>query len=79
MKIKAIVFDDESAVKGLTFEISLPEAIYLAKLLGCQTGTTAEGIFHGGADLNSELYSCLTGEFFNRFYDDGVNDAAREA
>lgn len=78
VKIRRIDLDEESTPTVLQVQMSVDEAIYLATFTGKQTGTAANEIWPGrGADLNSEIYFCLTGEFFNRFWDDGVADARK--
>jgi hypothetical protein len=76
MKVKRIDLDDEEIPERVLVELSHDEAVYVALLIGKQTGTDSENIIPGGAEFGSSVYYGLTGGVFNRFYDDGVNDAA---
>jgi len=75
--IRQINLGDEGMPEKITAELSLSEAVFIALLMGQQNGHTSEEILPGGTDLPSEIYSALTGELFNRYYDDGVDEAAR--
>ncbi|MDI5965699.1 hypothetical protein [Streptantibioticus silvisoli] len=77
MRIKQIELDDEGMPEAVLVRMTHDEALYLALLTGKQTGATSAQIIPGGAARNSEVYEALTGELFNRYYDDGVNDAVR--
>lgn len=76
MKVKRIDLDDEELPEKVLVELTHDEAVFVALLLGKQNGTTAEEILHGGGALVGAVYDGLAGGLFNRFYDDGVNDAA---
>ena len=76
MKVKRIDLDDEEMPETVLVELTHDEAVFVALLLGKQNGPSAEEILPGGAALNDAVYYGLTGGLFNRFYDDGVNDAA---
>jgi hypothetical protein len=78
MRIRNIALDDDGDPSKVLFEMSIIEAVYLTKLIGDQNGLDAERTLPGhGQAVNSEIYGSLTGELFNRFYDDGVDDAVR--
>lgn len=77
MKLIQIELDDEELPSGATLRVSADEALYLALLLGKMNGVQAEELMTGGANVSSEMHSCLSNGLFNRFYDDGVSDAAR--
>ena len=53
----------------VTVTMSIKEAIWIAKLAGKQVG---------GDGTSSSIYSCLTGEVFNRWWDDGVTGANKD-
>lgn len=76
MKIRKIELNDGQPTK-VTAELTVVEAAYLARITGKQNGITAAEFMAGGSDANTEIYSCLTGELFNRFYDDGVDGYLR--
>lgn len=76
MKIKALTFDEHGQPEQITFTISLPEAIYLALLLGSQSGRTAnETLSKNGDVINASCYYTVSGEVFNRYWDNGVEEA----
>lgn len=77
MNVKQINLDDDGVPESVFVRMSRDEALYLAKLTGRQTHTSAGDILTGCAALNTEVYESLTGDLFNRYYDDGVNDAVR--
>jgi hypothetical protein len=77
MKLRRIELDDNELPSRATFDVTADEALYLAVLLGKMSGTQAEELLTGGGELSADLYECLTGSLFNRFYEDGVNDAVR--
>lgn len=76
MKVKRIDLDDEEVPETVTVELTHDEAVFLALFLGKQKGAEEEAVMRGGSRLGGEIYEGLTGGVFNRFYDDGVNDAA---
>lgn len=77
MKVKRIDLDDEEMPDRILVELTHDEAVFMALLLGKQNGNSAEEILNGGDALVSTMYCGLTGGIFNRFYDDGVSDAAQ--
>lgn len=78
MKVKQINLDDEGLPENIVVRVSRAEAAYIALLVGRQTGETSGAVMPGGAALNSSVYEALAGDVFNRFYENGVEDAARE-
>ena len=72
MKLKAITFsiDDEgdSLPATVTVTMTIEEAIWIAEVSGRQQGESPHnGIFH-----------CLNGGVFNRYWEDGVDDAIKQ-
>lgn len=76
MKIKIIELGADQPVR-ITAEMTMDEAAYLARITGKQNDLTSAEIMAGGSGANSEIYGCLTGDLFNRFYDDGVDGYLR--
>ena len=75
--LKKLKFNKDN-IRSVTVELTVQEAIYLALLAGKQTGAAADAILpNHGADANAEVYEVLTGLVFNRYFDDGVKEAAR--
>lgn len=78
MKIKRIDLDDNEMPEKVVVELTRDEAVYIALLLGKQDGEQSERVMPGGSDLGTAVYNGLAGGVFDRFYEDGVADAARD-
>ena len=59
---------NEEELKKVSVTMSVEEALWIAIVSGQQ---------HGSSPHN-EINSCLVGNVFNRFWDDGVSDAISE-
>jgi hypothetical protein len=68
MKLKQIIFDEEESAKEIVVSMSVKEAVWIALVAGNQRGESP----------HSEIHNCLCGAFFNKLWDDGVDDANRE-
>jgi hypothetical protein len=77
MKVKRIDLDDNEMPDHVLVELTHDEAVFVALLVGRMNGAAAEETLPGGAALVTSLHDGLTGGLFNRFYEDGVQDAAR--
>lgn len=79
MKVKTIRFTDKKPVfpEKITVRLTIEEAAYIVGLTGKQKDADCEAIIDGGATMNHELYSALTGDVFNRYWHDGWNDYIR--
>lgn len=80
MNIKAYKFKKNGNPKKITVEMSLDEAAFIAKFVGKMNYERADEVFQGAGsdkDLHGEIYNCLVGELFNRFYDSGVEGYIR--
>lgn len=77
MKIMQITLDDGEFPTSLVAELSIGEAVVLAKMTGKYSSLTATEEFGELAECTTSVYDALTGGVFNRFWDDGVNDAAK--
>lgn len=62
----------------VTIELTIHEAAYLAKLVGCLPTDKLEGVVAGCEEISHEIYQCLTGDLFNRYWDEGINGAIKE-
>ena len=75
MKLRAVEMDDEEMPASLTVEMTVDEAALLYALTGkVAPKVVAEAI---GLDFGNALYdvaSCLSGSFFNRWWDNGARD-----
>lgn len=65
MRITRIDLENGRPVR-VAAELSADEAAHLTRLTGKQSD-----------DLSADVYDCLTGELFNRFYGDGVDGYLR--
>lgn len=79
MKVKQISLDDEELPETVTVELTHDEAVFLAVFLGRLNGEQEEEVMKGGSEIGSGIYHGLAGGVFNRFYENGVDEAAREA
>lgn len=71
--IQNIAFDKGSA-ELITLNISIEQAALIADWAGGWSPNRAGPAY----EHVSELYNCLVGEFFYRFYEDGSDEALRE-
>lgn len=71
MKLDNLEFEFDERVGAVPNTVSvtmtIEEALWVAKLAG-QTRGDGEG---------SEIYNCLVGDVFNRYFEDGVDDAMK--
>ncbi|WP_396902739.1 hypothetical protein [Mycolicibacterium sp.] len=78
MKIRSIAIGDDDMPQTITAELTAREAAFLAKLTGRMSHSDAEAVVPGFSAESGRVYSALAGEVFNRYYEDGVDDALRE-
>jgi len=67
MKIKEIHLDDSEGLSEVTVKMTIQEACWIANIAGVTNNMNSE--------LHSEIYDCLVGGLFNKFYDDGIREA----
>lgn len=77
MRVRTIDFDGEEDPTEVTVTMTVAEAIFVAKLVGTMVDSDAANVAPHGVDSLHSIFSCLTGAFFNRFWDDGVDEAMR--
>jgi hypothetical protein len=75
VKLKALTLNDDQLPESVTVEMTAKEALYLTLLLGSQSPLEGEKHLTGGGNLGSGIYNVLSGDLFNRFYDDGEAEA----
>jgi hypothetical protein len=71
MKLNAISFKDDdgyAAPETITVTMTVEEALWIARVAEKQRGGSP----------HRTLYDCLVCDLFNRFWEDGVNDAAKQ-
>lgn len=71
-RIRNISIGCDGHPSAITIQMSADHAAKLVEILGALKNET------GRTELTSDLYSCLNGELFNRFYEDGVDGYLRE-
>lgn len=78
MNVKKVKLNKKSRPKTVTLELRVDEAAAIAKKFGQMSYKKFTEEFptldYGVLD---EIYGCLTGEFFNHYWDDGVDGALR--
>jgi len=62
MKLQKIELDDDEYPESITVQMTLDEAVWIGLLAGKQRGSSP----HNG------IHSCLIGNLFNRFFDNGI-------
>ena len=73
MKTKSLKFDKKTGrPESLVVKMTLPEAILIAKYCGGLSPATSPN-----HEASGEIYDCLVGELFNRFWDAGLEGAVR--
>lgn len=78
MKVRSVTFlDDGEAPETVTVEMTAREAAFLARLTGRLSHSAAEEIAPGYAADSGRIFGALA-SLFNRFYDDGHDEALRE-
>lgn len=79
MRVRSIDLDDHGDPERVTVTMTTSEAAYLATLTGKQSPKSANDVVPGSGTANSDVYDCLTGDLFNRFYEGGVDEFYRRA
>lgn len=80
MRVRSISVGDDGMPETITVEMSAREAAWVGRLTGRQSPDTVRELLPG-ADFSAEnanVYDCLSGEVFNRYYYDGLRDAIRD-
>lgn len=75
MILKALKMNKKgTAPKTVTITMTIDEAGSIAKVFGEFSPLKfGEKFPHIDPSISGEIYDCLTGDVFNRFWDDGVN------
>jgi hypothetical protein len=71
MELKNIEFNNNDGAafpKTLTVKMTLEEALWIAKVSSKQRGISP----------HNSIFECLVGDVFNRYWDDGVDEALQE-
>jgi hypothetical protein len=70
MKLNSMTFQQNDGIADpatVTVTMSIEEALWIAQVAGKQRGGSP----------HRTIYDCLVGDLFNRYWEDGVKDAAR--
>lgn len=78
MKLRSITVGVDELPSAVTVTMTAEEALFVAHFIGGTNNIFREEQMRGGGQIGSDIYDCLTGSVFNRFYEDGVTDALRE-
>lgn len=78
MRVKQVTFDDDAMPESLVVEMSTDEAALIYAFVGYVSPKAVSAAAGGGAwGLTlDEVASCLSGSFFNVFWDDGAREVA---
>jgi hypothetical protein len=68
---------DAPTPKSVNVELTLAEATFISKVFGEMNSISAEEVFSGADAVHLEIYNCLNGDFLNRHFFDGADDAVR--
>lgn len=68
MQLKELSLDKDENLETVTVTMTIQEALWIARVSGQQKGESP----HSG------IFDCLVGAVFDRFWDDGVNDASKD-
>jgi hypothetical protein len=77
MKITNIALNDDGRPDLITAKLTRAELLYIGLTIGGHSGEASEKIMQGGSHIATDLYQSITGDLFNRYYDDGIDGAAR--
>lgn len=75
MRIHHLDLDDNGMPARIGAELTLAEAVYVARLTGGHSQLTADKVMPGGGHLNGRVYATLSCDVLNRYFDDGMADA----
>lgn len=78
MKLRSIDIGDDENPQSVTVTMTTREAAFIAKAFGKYSPKTAGEFLPGFDQVPGAVYACLVGDLFNRFWDNGVDDAIRE-
>lgn len=74
MKLISMDFNEAELPETITVTLTIQEAAFLAKFVGGARVIDMNKVFDGGDKPGVEVYECLVGAVFNRYWDDGVDD-----
>lgn len=79
MRLQRVEFDSDEEPVSAVFSMSIDEMALIYNLTGRTSPidvTNAAGGDQKWGEANDDIASCLSGAFFNRFYDAGVDEVA---
>jgi hypothetical protein len=77
-RVKSIKLNSDGDPRKVCLVLTAEEALFLTRLSGAQFGATANEVLTNGGEINEEVYDCLTGNLWNRFYSGGADEAAQQ-
>lgn len=77
MKLINITLNDDQLPAKAVAELTIDEMIWITRVTGRQNFQTAEELVPGFGAASSEVYHCLSGGLFNRFWECGLDGAIR--
>ena len=81
MRLVRLNFDDDAdeiEPTRVTVDMSKDEALLVAHMIGSTSNLQRDELMSYGGVIGSGIYDCLVGGVFNRYWDNGVDDALRE-
>lgn len=79
MRLNSVDFDDNGDPETITVAVTRREAQFVAKALGRLNLDAANEVLPGYYSEVQDIYDCLVGNVFNRYWDDGVDGAVVES
>lgn len=73
MKLHKIEFDNYPNPETIEVSMSIREAAFITEVIGKLNDPQANEIMSDGADLMFKIYYCLTGNVFNRYWEEGID------
>lgn len=76
MRVRNITLDEDENPDRVLVEMTLDEAAMMLRLVGRLSPRMVLNALgdHRWYNASSDIYSCLAGSVFNRFWDGGVDD-----
>lgn len=73
MKLKGMTFREDRSLDEVTVVMTADEAAVIAYLFGRMNAFAQDALLYSGSDRLDGVYDCISGDVFNRVYEDGLN------